>query len=108
MRIKLIVAAAVLLMAGTALAYNLTAGRVATPTTVETDNCCLSGDCCCPDAGACCDPAVKAQAATAGIQYVKKPGSSCCVTGNCCCPGHGSCCAEPTGETPSCCRDKTK
>jgi hypothetical protein len=75
---------------------------------VETDNCCLTGDCCCPGQGDCCDPAAKAKATASGVKYVKKAGPGCCVTGDCCCPGQGLCCAPVavTTESKSCCSAK--
>lgn len=111
MRTKYMIAVACgLLVAGTALAFGLTttslrAGDHPTatePATVETDNCCLTGDCCCPGQGACCDPAAKAASST--VRYVKKAGAGCCSTGDCCCPGQGSCCGvtATTDEGKSC------
>jgi len=107
-----------LIVGGTALAFNLNTKTVqadeattATPTTVETDNCCLTGDCCCPGQGACCDLAVKAKAAASGVKYVKKAGAGCCATGNCCCPGAGSCCAASAtakDDAKSCCSKAEK
>lgn len=114
-----VAAALGLLVAGTALAFHYngtpTDGTAPEAAVVETDNCCLTGDCCCPLQGLCCDPDAKAKA-TPGVKYVKKAGAGCCVTGNCCCPGQGSCCGEAkateaftcpiTGEElhcPNCC-----
>jgi hypothetical protein len=118
MRIKYIAAACGLLVAGTALAFNFAtsgvrAGDLPATTetaTVETDNCCLTGDCCCPGQGSCCDPETKAMAATSAVKYVKKAGAGCCATGNCCCPGQGSCCgvAAAKDEGKSCCSSKTE
>jgi hypothetical protein len=110
---------AALAVAGTALAYtmnNSVSKATFSPTTtaetnpVETDNCCLTGDCCCPGQGLCCDSAAKAQANDSGIKYVKKSGAGCCVTGDCCCPGQGLCCAvdEKNGDGKSCCQSKAK
>ena len=65
MRTKSIAVACGLLVAGTALAFGIAANGVRVnditgtvpPTTetatVETDNGCLSGDCCCPGQGSC-------------------------------------------------------
>jgi hypothetical protein len=119
MRTKYIAAACgLLLVAGTALAFSLATSGVRAgdapatvePTTAETDNCCLTGDCCCPGQGSCCDPAAKAAAATSGIKYVKKAGAGCCATGNCCCPGQGSCCdlSAVKAEGTSCCSTKAE
>ena len=122
MRTKYIAVACGLLIAGTALAFNFNSNGVragdSTPpapttsetATVETDNCCLTGDCCCPGQGDCCDPAVKAKAATSGVKYVKKAGAGCCATGNCCCPGQGSCCdlSAVKAEATSCCSEKAE
>jgi hypothetical protein len=120
MKIKYIAVAFGLLIAGTALAVGLSttslrAGDKTTTTetaTVETDNCCLTGDCCCPGQGDCCDPELKAKAASSTVKYVKKAGAGCCSTGNCCCPGQGSCCGvaatAATGEEKSCCSAKTE
>ena len=50
--------ALVLTVAGVAWGYGASAATKNTdnpPATVETDNCCLTGDCCCPGQGACCD-----------------------------------------------------
>jgi hypothetical protein len=93
MRTKYIAGAVVglgLLIAGGMLAFNLTTGNVRadnTPDAVESDSCCVTGDCCCPGQGSCCDPAKR----VAGAVKATK-GTSCCVTGDCCCPGQGSCC----------------
>jgi hypothetical protein len=120
MRTKYIVAALVVAasVAGTAWAFNTTKnaqvidGQAPVASTevktIETDNCCLTGDCCCPGQGACCDLTAKAKAATSGVKYVKKAGAGCCATGNCCCPGAGSCCASSATSTEgkSCCSDK--
>ena len=119
MRTKYIIAIACgLLVAGTALAFGLTTNGVrgsdssstVETTTVETDNCCLTGDCCCPGQGSCCDPALKAKAAASVVKYTKKAGAGCCATGNCCCPGQGSCCAAAVEKTEgmSCCSEKSE
>ncbi|MFO0800558.1 MAG: hypothetical protein U0804_24075 [Gemmataceae bacterium] len=99
--------ALVLTVAGVAWGYGASAATKNTdnpPATVETDNCCLTGDCCCPGQGACCDPAAKAASATSGVKYVKKAGAGCCSTGNCCCPGQGACCGvtAATDDGKSC------
>lgn len=104
---KFLPLALVLTVAGVAWGYGASAASKNTDisaATVETDNCCLTGDCCCPGQGACCDPAVKAASATSGVKYVKKAGAGCCSTGNCCCPGQGACCGvtAATDEAKSC------
>ena len=104
---KFLPLALVLTVAGVAWGFGASAATKNTDNpaaTVETDNCCLTGDCCCPGQGACCDPAVKAASATSGVKYVKKAGAGCCSTGNCCCPGQGACCGvtAATDEAKSC------
>lgn len=117
MRTKHIALAFGLLIAGAALAVGLGTSSLragdhettAEKATVETESCCLTGDCCCPGQGECCDKEVKAKAATSTVKYVKKEGAGCCFTGNCCCPGKGSCCggtAAAADEGTPCCSGK--
>jgi hypothetical protein len=93
--IGVIATAITLLGAGTVLALNLKTGAPAddAPTVIETNNCCLTGDCCCPLQGACCAPNAKASV-PANVKFVKKAGAGCCLTGDCCCPLQSACCAS--------------
>lgn len=83
---KFLPLALVLTVAGMAWGFGASASSKNTEysaATVETDNCCLTGDCCCPGQGDCCGVAAATATTTTGEEKscssAKTEKKGCCT-----------------------------